>query len=125
MSYRLMDRGLVALHEFKFADGVRRESEPHAAGSVEHLVITDGRLLTGPIGEEVEVAAGDYVSFPSDRPHVYEALGGQARALLLHLRPTTLAPAGDAARARSRALGRGHRRRSLIGARPDASAQLT
>jgi quercetin dioxygenase-like cupin family protein len=90
---------------------------------VEHLVITDGRLLTGPIGEEVEVAAGDYVSFPSDRPHVYEALGGQARALLLLSfdRPPTrqqemrreldhVLSAGDTAADRSSGRGRVPRR---------------
>ncbi|MFC8129005.1 helix-turn-helix domain-containing protein [Streptomyces sp. NPDC057302] len=54
--------------------GSVRESEPHIPGSVEHLVVSTGRLLAGPSDETVELAAGDYMSYRGDVPHLYEAL---------------------------------------------------
>jgi quercetin dioxygenase-like cupin family protein len=50
-------------------------AEPHGVGAnPEHLVLGAGRLRTGPAGEEVDLAPGDYVTFPGDVPHHYEAL---------------------------------------------------
>lgn len=54
--------------------GSARESEPHIPGSVEHLIVSTGRLLAGPRDETVELAAGDYMSYRGDVPHLYEAL---------------------------------------------------
>ncbi|WP_020512088.1 helix-turn-helix domain-containing protein [Paractinoplanes globisporus] len=54
--------------------GQPREAAAHIPGSVEHLIVGAGRLRTGPVGEEVELAPGDYVTFPGDVPHHYEAL---------------------------------------------------
>ncbi|GGR73485.1 XRE family transcriptional regulator [Streptomyces aureoverticillatus] len=54
--------------------GSVRESEPHIPGSVEHLVVSTGRLLAGPRGELVELGPGDYMSYRGDVPHSYEAL---------------------------------------------------
>ncbi|MEU4997413.1 XRE family transcriptional regulator [Streptomyces sp. NPDC021622] len=54
--------------------GSARESDAHIPGSVEHLVVSTGRLLAGPRGETVELAAGDYMSYRGDVPHLYEAL---------------------------------------------------
>ncbi|MFE1109195.1 helix-turn-helix domain-containing protein [Streptomyces rochei] len=54
--------------------GAPRESDPHIPGSMEHLVISTGRLLAGPRGETVELGPGDYMSYRGDVPHSYEAL---------------------------------------------------
>ena len=54
--------------------GQPREAAAHIPGSVEHLVLGGGRLRTGPAGEEVDLAPGDYVTFPGDVAHHYEAL---------------------------------------------------
>ncbi|MFI7317710.1 helix-turn-helix domain-containing protein [Streptomyces venezuelae] len=54
--------------------GAPRESDAHIPGSVEHLVISTGRLLAGPRDEAVELAPGDYMSYRGDVPHSYEAL---------------------------------------------------
>lgn len=54
--------------------GAPRESDPHIPGSMEHLVISTGRLLAGPRGEAVELGPGDYMSYRGDVPHSYEAL---------------------------------------------------
>ena len=54
--------------------GKSREAEAHLPGSVEHVVVGAGRILAGPVGEAVELRPGDYVTFPGDVPHHYEAL---------------------------------------------------
>lgn len=87
LGYRLVDRLLgrnaVDVHEFTFANGMRRESKAHVPGTLEHLFVTAGRLSVGPIGDTVELRVGDYVRFLADRPHTYEAVDGDARAILL------------------------------------------
>ncbi|GLZ43039.1 helix-turn-helix domain-containing protein [Actinokineospora sp. NBRC 105648] len=54
--------------------GGRRESEPHGAGVVEHVVLCSGRARIGLTDEPVTIGPGDYVSYPGDVPHVFEAL---------------------------------------------------
>lgn len=86
---RLLGRGMVDMYEATFSRGVRRESECHAPGVMEHLLVTSGRLLVGPVADEFKLGPGDRVTFAGDAPHVYEAIGGEARAVLLisYLRP--------------------------------------
>ncbi|MFI7674113.1 helix-turn-helix domain-containing protein [Actinophytocola sp. NPDC049390] len=54
--------------------GSARESEPHMPGVVEHVVLCAGRARLGLTDEPVEVGPGDYVAYPGDLPHVFEAL---------------------------------------------------
>lgn len=54
--------------------GSARESEPHMPGVVEHVVLCTGRARIGLIDDPVEVGPGDYVAYPGDLPHVFEAL---------------------------------------------------
>ncbi|GAA0809201.1 helix-turn-helix domain-containing protein [Spirilliplanes yamanashiensis] len=54
--------------------GAPRHAEAHIPGSTEHVVVSAGRLRTGPETDPVELAAGDYAAFPGDVAHVYEAL---------------------------------------------------
>lgn len=51
-----------------------RHSVPHMPGTVEHLVVSTGRVLAGPADEPVELGPGDYLSYPGDVPHLYQAL---------------------------------------------------
>lgn len=62
------------LYVMELEPGQAREAEAHLPGSVEHLVVGGGRITAGPVGEEVELAAGDYATFPGDVPHHYRAL---------------------------------------------------
>ena len=86
---RLLARGMVDMYEATFAAGVRRESEGHAPGVLEHLLVTSGRLVAGPITNVVELGVGDRITFAGDVPHAYEAIGVDARAVLLisYVRP--------------------------------------
>jgi quercetin dioxygenase-like cupin family protein len=63
--------------------GVGRESEPHMPGVVEHVVISSGRALVGLAGEPVELGPGDYICYPGDLPHVFQALEPGTRAVLV------------------------------------------
>jgi transcriptional regulator with XRE-family HTH domain len=54
--------------------GPPRASQPHMPGTMEHLVLSTGRVLAGPAGEAVELWPGDYVTYPGDVPHIFDAL---------------------------------------------------
>jgi len=62
------------IYVMELEPGKSREAAAHIPGSVEHIVVGAGRIVTGPIGEEVEIGPGDYATFPGDVPHRYEAL---------------------------------------------------
>src|SRR5581483_672205 len=63
--------------------GHPRASEPHMSGVVEHAVIGAGRALVGVTGETTELGPGDYIRYPADRPHVFEALEPGTQAVML------------------------------------------
>jgi transcriptional regulator with XRE-family HTH domain len=65
----------------------RQEADPHALGVEERILVTEGRLLTGPISAPVELSAGDQVFFSADRPHLYEGLTNQVTAALIMAYP--------------------------------------
>jgi transcriptional regulator with XRE-family HTH domain len=67
--------------------GTGRDAAPHTPGSVEHLVVAAGRLRVGPAGDPVDLGPGDYVSFPGDVPHRYEALEPGTFAVLVMEHP--------------------------------------
>lgn len=64
--------------------GQPRVSEPHIAGLIEHVVISSGRALAGLTGAPVELRPGDYIRYPADVPHVFEALERGTRAVLIN-----------------------------------------
>ncbi|CAM4157276.1 helix-turn-helix domain-containing protein [Serratia silvae] len=63
--------------------GADRLSHPHPLGSVEHIVITQGRALVGLVEEPAELDAGDYICYPADRPHIFRALEPDTLAVLV------------------------------------------
>jgi len=67
---------LVELYELRLAARSTHSSEPHARGTHEVLVVLTGALRMHVEGEVYDLAAGDSICFPADRPHVYENPGG-------------------------------------------------
>src|SRR5580704_9264014 len=63
--------------------GHARASEPHMPGVVEHVVIGAGRALVGVAGEPTELGPGDYLRYPGDVPHVFQALEPRTQAVLV------------------------------------------
>lgn len=54
--------------------GQPRISAPHMPGTTEHVVLAAGRALVGPVGSEIGIDPGDYVTYPGDTTHVFQAL---------------------------------------------------
>ena len=75
--------------ELRFDAGVEQPAEPHPPGTEELVVCTRGRLRVGPVGEQVELDAGDAVWFAADVPHGYAGVR-DARALCWMLYPAPL-----------------------------------
>lgn len=71
------------LYLLEVEPGTAREAAAHIPGSVEHVILTAGRLRTGPQDNLVDLDPGDYVSFSGAVPHVYEALEPGTTAVLV------------------------------------------
>ncbi|BAL86623.1 putative transcriptional regulator [Actinoplanes missouriensis 431] len=74
------------IYVMELEPGEPREAEAHIPGSIEHIVVSSGRIRTGPVEEPVEVGPGDYVTFPGDVPHRYEALEPSRAVLIMEHR---------------------------------------
>ncbi|WP_435834879.1 cupin domain-containing protein [Streptomyces antibioticus] len=62
------------IYHLRAEPGAARTSEPHIPGTVEHLIVSTGRVRAGPAGELVELEPGDCPTYRGDVPHSYEAL---------------------------------------------------
>jgi transcriptional regulator with XRE-family HTH domain len=71
------------LHVLSLEPGGARHAQAHIPGTVEHLIVTAGRMRTGPEASPVELDQGDYAWFSGDAPHLYEALDAGTTAVLL------------------------------------------
>jgi transcriptional regulator with XRE-family HTH domain len=74
------------IYVMELEPGKSRAAEAHIPGSVEHIVVGAGRILAGPSGDEVELGPGDYITFPGDVPHRYEALADSWAVLVMEHR---------------------------------------
>ncbi|MFY9997212.1 MAG: XRE family transcriptional regulator [Leclercia sp.] len=63
--------------------GADRISHPHTPGSVEHIIVTQGRALVGLTDAPEELGEGDYICYPADRPHIFKALERDTCALMV------------------------------------------
>lgn len=67
--------------------GEPRRSLPHHVGTTEHVVLLSGEALVGPTGAPELLHPGDYLSYPGDAPHVFEAhIAGTSAVLVTELR---------------------------------------
>lgn len=84
---RLLNRvqrgGMSETYDVDYIAGDRHDAPPHYQGVVEHLLVTDGRMLVGPTETAVELDTGDHITFAADVPHIYTALNGPARACIV------------------------------------------
>jgi transcriptional regulator with XRE-family HTH domain len=63
--------------------GPGRQSDPHMPGVVEHVVLSTGKALVGPTDDPVELEPGDYIAYPGDLPHIFQALEPNTNAVLI------------------------------------------
>jgi transcriptional regulator with XRE-family HTH domain len=75
------------IYRIEAQPGEPRTSPAHMPGTSEHLILGTGRALAGPVSEPVELAPGDYIAYPGDAPHVFNALepGTAAVIVLEHI----------------------------------------
>jgi quercetin dioxygenase-like cupin family protein len=52
-------------------------------GVVEHVVLSCGHALIGVTEDPVELHPGDYIAYPGDVAHVFEALEPGTRAVMV------------------------------------------
>jgi transcriptional regulator with XRE-family HTH domain len=71
------------IYVMELEPGNAREAEAHLPGSIEHMVVAAGRMTAGPAAEPIDLGPGDYVSFPGDVPHHYQALEPGTWAVLV------------------------------------------
>jgi quercetin dioxygenase-like cupin family protein len=90
VSARLLDRihghRLAEVYHVSFATRARH-ADPHPHGVIESLIVTDGRLRTGPSSDPVDLGPGDFIRFPGDVPHLYQALDAPAQGVLVMSHP--------------------------------------
>jgi transcriptional regulator with XRE-family HTH domain len=90
VSARLLDRvhghRLAEVYEISFSTK-GRTADPHPSGTLESILLTAGRLRVGPITGPVELNPGDYLRFPGDVPHVYQAIDNPAHGVLVMSHP--------------------------------------
>jgi transcriptional regulator with XRE-family HTH domain len=79
--------GEVEIYVVTMAEGTRRDSGSHGFGVVEHAISIEGHVNIGLSNESTELRPGDFITFPADQPHHYEAIGGPARLLSIHQYP--------------------------------------
>lgn len=63
--------------------GDARRSAPHMGGTIEHVVVCHGKAEVGPEDQPVTLHPGDYMSYPGDERHYFEALAPDTRAILI------------------------------------------
>ena len=62
----------VEVYELRLAARSSHAAEPHAAGTRELIVVLSGSLRMTVGTEVIQLGVGDALTFPADRPHIYE-----------------------------------------------------
>jgi transcriptional regulator with XRE-family HTH domain len=72
---------VTEIYDFTARKGKIQTSNGHPG--IEHIAVKAGVLRTGSMNSPVELNAGDYVSFPAQGQHFYEAVSGDVEAVLV------------------------------------------
>lgn len=63
--------------------GDPRRSDPHHAGTIEHVILIAGQARVGPPEDAVVLNPGDYLTYAGDAAHVFEAIAPGTSAVLI------------------------------------------
>jgi transcriptional regulator with XRE-family HTH domain len=66
----------LEVYELRLSPRSSHQSEAHAQGTQELIVVLTGTLRMHVAGEQYDLGPGDSLTFPADRPHGYENPGG-------------------------------------------------
>lgn len=86
---QLVGSGMVEIHSKTFHNGKVQLSVSHGVGTREHVFIRTGAIWLGPIGQQVLVHAGTYVTYAADQAHRWQADGGDCTLWIVHTFPRT------------------------------------
>lgn len=71
------------LYLIQVEPGEPRRSDPHHAGTIEHVILMSGSARIGPAEAPIELSPGDYLTYAGDAAHVFEALEPGTNAVLI------------------------------------------
>lgn len=63
--------------------GQPHRSQAHPAGTFEHVFVCQGCAYAGPVSGPTLLRTGDYMRYPANQPHVFEALESNTVAVML------------------------------------------
>ncbi|HEX9243236.1 MAG TPA: cupin domain-containing protein [Anaeromyxobacter sp.] len=84
---------LVEFYALRLAPGAAEEAHPHAPGTTEYLVVSEGKLALEVAGERHDLGSGDAVVFEANVPHAYRN-GDPERPTRMFLVMTYAEPVG-------------------------------
>ncbi len=70
-------------YELRLAARSEERADAHAAGTVEHLIVTQGSLDLSVGREQHQLESGDAIVFEADLPHVYKNTSGKECVMYL------------------------------------------
>ncbi|MGI5126841.1 helix-turn-helix domain-containing protein [Pseudonocardia sp. CA-107938] len=82
---QVIGAGLLEIHSQEFINA--ETSASHGIGAREHVLVREGSIRVGPVGEEAVITAGDYATYPADRPHRWQPVDGRALVWIVHTFP--------------------------------------
>lgn len=71
------------LYRIKVQPGEPHVSGAHGIHTIEHVIVSAGAARIGPDGDAIVLRTGDYISYPADTPHIFEALEPDTLAIML------------------------------------------
>jgi transcriptional regulator with XRE-family HTH domain len=63
--------------------GSPKLSAPHTRGTIEHVILITGAALVGPSTSPIGMSPGDYLCYPGDAPHIFDAQDSGTTAVLI------------------------------------------
>lgn len=71
------------IYQILVQPGEARLSSPHMAGVIEHIILTRGSAMVGLANQAEKLLAGDYISYPGDLEHIFDALEENTEAIVI------------------------------------------
>jgi transcriptional regulator with XRE-family HTH domain len=84
--HRIRLRGTVEVYDIDVAQ-TTQHSDAHLPGVQECLVVTDGRVTTGPADSPTELKERESIRYDAALPHLYRGHARHNRAVLLMVHP--------------------------------------
>jgi quercetin dioxygenase-like cupin family protein len=71
------------IYQIVVQPGEAKRSHPHMTGVIEHIILTRGSAMVGLIDQTKKLFAGDYISYPGDLEHIFDALEENTEAIII------------------------------------------